>query len=269
MNVESRPNPELLAKFDLLLERLSKLDGAVLALSGGVDSTVLAKACKMAIKDKILAVTSTSAAFSRHEIEEAKKIASFLEIPHILLETEELSDPNYVTNGRERCYFCRKHFFTKVKNLAREMGITNLLYGANLDDLSDYRPGMRAAAEEGVLAPLIDFGFRKRDIRDIAFFLRLPNWDKPSSPCLSTRIPHGSKITVKKLKQIEEAEGFLREKGFRNYRVRHHGRLARVEISEAEFDKITDRILRSEIVANLKRLGFQYVTLDMIPLVRE
>lgn len=260
---------ELLSKFQSLLQEIGKIGSAIVCFSGGVDSTVLLKACQIALKDKILAVTSFSPTFSRYEIEEAKKIAEVLSVRHILLETDELSDPDYVKNGKRRCYICRKGFFLKVKTLANSLGIYHILYGANFDDLSDYRPGMRAAKEEGISAPLLDFRFRKKDVRDIAFFLGLPNWDKPSSPCLSTRIPFGSKITEKKLRQVESAEDFLREKGLRSFRVRHHGNLARIEIGSSEFEKIIDAGLREEIILYIKKLGFKYVSLDLESLKRE
>lgn len=255
--------PGLSQKYDRLLDILRGLESVLVAFSGGVDSTFLAKAAKEALGDKALLVTADSETYPASELEEAKRLADHLGMRHVVVETRELSNPEYARNSPSRCFFCKEELFRKLRPIALREGMRQLVYGANMDDLGDHRPGMEAAKRMGVSAPLIEAGFWKAEIRDLSRELGLPTWEKPSFACLSSRFQYGDAITPEKLRQVSAAEAFLRSLGFRQFRVRHHDRLARLEIAQEEMGRLWEDGIQDAIVAGLTELGYLYVTVDL------
>jgi uncharacterized protein len=252
------------AKRDRLLEILRCLDRAVVAFSGGIDSTVVAKAAQLAQGDKAVAVTADSPSVPRAEIEEAKQLATLIGIRHRIVSTEEFADPAYVKNDGARCYFCKSELYGRIERLLPELGATVICSGANLDDMGDYRPGLKAAGEHGICHPLQEAGFTKADVRALAKSWGLPTWDKPASPCLSSRIAPGVQATPERVGRIEAAEKKLRALGLIECRVRlHEGELARIEVPPNELARIADSAVRVELVRDLKEIGFRFVTLDL------
>ncbi len=263
-NVATMAAVDYEVKLARLRERLASLPGAVVAFSGGVDSTMLLAACVEALTDRVVAVTADSPSLPRAELAEASALAREIGARHVVLPTHELEDPDYRKNAGDRCYHCKKELFLTVARRRAEIGPAAwpVLYGAIVDDLGDHRPGQRAAEEHGVLAPLVDAGFSKVDVRRYSRERGLRTADKQSFACLSSRVPHGSPIDSALLLQIERAEGVLRELGFRQFRVRHHGDLARLELSPDEFDAAVAR--RDALVAGVRAAGYVHVTLDLL-----
>ncbi|AHF06356.1 ATP-dependent sacrificial sulfur transferase LarE [Desulfitobacterium metallireducens] len=249
-------------KLTKLKNILKDMGSVLIAYSGGVDSSFLAKVAFDMLGEKSLAVTATSETYPECELDEAITTAKTIGINHLVIHSNELTDPNFRKNPQDRCYYCKSTLFLKLKAIQVEQGISIVVDGANLDDLQDYRPGHRAKEEQGVRSPLQEVGMTKEDIRLLSKELGLSTWNKPSLACLSSRIPYGEEITVKKLKMIDQAETVLRQLGFKERRVRYHQEIARVELPRQDFAKLTDAVIE-EIVTRLKGLGFTYVTLDL------
>jgi uncharacterized protein len=247
-----------------LVELIRGYGSCAVAFSAGVDSTVVAKAAQLALGDRAVAVTGASSSLAAGELDEARRLAELIGIRHEVLATDEFADPDYLKNGPDRCYFCKSELYDKIEPLAGRLGLAVIANGANLDDMGDYRPGMTAAAEHSVRSPLVECGFGKAEVRALAAEWQLPIWDKPAMPCLSSRVAYGEEVTPERLAMIDGAERFLRAAGLRELRVRYHkGDLARIEIPAQALPQFCAEPLRSQLVAELKRLGFKYLTLDL------
>jgi uncharacterized protein len=254
----------LIAEKELsLLERLRALPSLVVALSGGADSAYLAWVAHRALGERALSVTAISASFPAYDREQVEGLVRAAGLRHEFIATHELANPLYTANQSDRCYHCKDELFTILGRLAEERGFAAVAYGINADDAGDFRPGHRAAGEHAVLSPLLDAGLSKAEIRALSRRAGLPTWDRPASACLSSRIPYGSEVTPEKLAQIERGEAVLREMGFRQFRVRHHGELARIEIAPEEMPRALDAGVLREMGERLRRVGFLYVTLDV------
>lgn len=253
----------LSSKLLKLKEVLAGYDSLLIAYSGGVDSTFLAKVAYDVLGDRVVAVTATSYSYPQRELFDAKEFAKQINIKHIIVTSEELEIDGFSSNPANRCYLCKMELYTKLKNVATEYGIENIAEASNVDDEGDYRPGMQATKELGIISPLRLANLTKNDIRELSKELGLPTWSKPSFACLSSRFPYGDEITKEKLNMVEEAEQFLFDLGFVQLRVRHHNDLARIEVEEAEFDKLLNKEIRDKICAKLKSIGFTYVSIDI------
>lgn len=254
---------ELEAKLDRLRALLGELPSALVAFSGGVDSSFLLRVASEVLGERCVALTTLSPTTPADDVEDAKRLAAALGVEHLLVDANELEIAGYAENPINRCYFCKDNLFTICAAEAERRGGPIVLDGANVDDLSDHRPGLQAAAEKGVRHLLVEAGLAKADIRAASQQLGLSTWDRPSSPCLSSRFPYGTRITGERLAQVEAAERFLRARGFANLRVRYHEQVARLEVPEADMPRLLEASIRAEVVAELKRLGFTWVALDL------
>ena len=254
---------DLETKQQCLDEQLAKLSSLIVAYSGGVDSAYLAYAAHHAMGDRMLAVTALSASYSARDRSEAEKCVARFHFPHEFIETDELANPSYRANNADRCYFCKDELFVKLDHMAGRRGFAAVAYGINQDDMGDWRPGQQAAREHKVLTPLLDAGMSKADIRELSRQVELPVWDRPASACLSSRIAYGIEVTPGRLAVVEKGEEALRELGFRQFRVRYHEELVRIEISPEELPRALDPSMARRFVEIFKALGFKFVTLDL------
>jgi uncharacterized protein len=254
---------KLMGKLDRLKHIFAEMDRALIAYSGGIDSTLVAKVAYDALGDRALAVTAESASLLPEDLEDAQMQAAEIGIAHEIVQTHELDNPNYRANPVNRCYFCKSELHDTLKPLALDRGYPYVVDGVNADDLSDYRPGIQAAKERGARSPLAEVGITKLEVRELAKFLGLPWWDKPAQPCLSSRFPYGEEITVAKLQRVGRAERYLRHLGLKNLRVRSEGDTARIELPA---EQIRDFVLNTDLPAlttAFQSYGFVYVTLDL------
>jgi uncharacterized protein len=251
------------AKESLLLKELAKLPSVIVALSGGADSAYLAWAAHRAIGDQALSLTALSPSYSTHDRHVVEEFVRQLGVRHEFIETHEMDNPSYRANAADRCYFCKDELFTVLDVMARERSLAAVAYGINADDTLDFRPGHRAATEHRVLAPLLDAGLHKAEIRLLSRRAGLPTWDRPASACLASRLPYGTEVTPERLALVERGEAALRDLGFRQFRVRLHEKLARVEIAPEEMPRAMSAEMAARIAAALKAAGFTYVALDL------
>lgn len=250
-------------KQEQLFRRLRRLNSLLVAFSGGADSAYLAWAAHRVLGERVLAVTALSPSFSAHDRRQAESFVREVGLRHECIETREFDNPLYVANNPDRCYHCKTELFSELVRLAAARGFAAIAYGANADDLHDFRPGHRAAAEYGVLAPLLEARLTKAEIRELSLRAGLSTWERPAASCLSSRVPYGTPVTVENLTRIERAENILRELGFQQFRVRAHQDLARIEIAPAELPRALHLEMARALSERIKPLGFSYVTLDL------
>ena len=249
-------------KYDALIALLRGMGKVYVAYSGGVDSAFLLRAAREALGENVTAVTASSAMFPAREMAEAREYCGENGIRHIVVEHREMEIPGFPENPPDKCYICKRDLFGRLKEMAENDGAV-VVEGSNADDIGDYRPGMRAVAELGIRSPLLETGFSKEEIREMSRRLGLKTWDKPSFACLSSRIPYGERITPKKLAMIEEAEQFLMDEGFRQFRVRMHGNTARIELLEDEIPRLMEGDLRTRTAAKMRDIGFDHASCDL------
>ena len=250
-------------KKEILVSMLKEMPSLLVAFSGGVDSSFLLAVAYDALKDRVIAATADSITFPSREKEEAIEFAAKLGVEHIVFQSDESTIPEFIANGADRCYFCKRSLSKELIGIAKERSIKNIAFAANIDDLKDYRPGIEAAKEIGIVSPLVEVKLSKGEIRFLSKEMGLSTWDKPAMACLASRIPYGTPITIEKLKTVEDSEDFLFRMGFKQLRVRHHGPVARIETSEMQFRRFLNKNIRKKVVERFKELGFKYVSLDL------
>jgi pyridinium-3,5-biscarboxylic acid mononucleotide sulfurtransferase len=250
-------------KEELLLARLAENPSVVVALSGGADSAYLAWAAQRVLQNRALSLTALSPSYSSHDRAVVEKFVAAFRIHHEFVETHEMDNPSYRANAADRCFFCKDELFSVLDTMAQKRGFAATAYGVNADDTLDFRPGHRAAKKHRVLAPLLDVGLRKSEIRFLSHRAGLPTWDRPASACLASRVPYGTEVTPERLGLIERGEAALRDLGFRQFRVRLHDKLARIEIAPDEMPRAFSPEMASTIAKSLKAAGFTYVSLDL------
>ena len=257
-------DPGLIALRDRLLDTIRSYGRVAVAYSGGVDSTVVAQAAQVALGEAAVAVTAVSDSLAAGELEEAEALARQIGIAHRVIRTEEFADPNYLRNNTDRCYFCKSELYGRLSGLLGNLGVDVIASGANTDDSGDHRPGMRAAGENGVRHPLQECGLGKTEVRALARAWGLPTWDKPATPCLSSRVAYGEPVTPERVRMIDQAEHWLRGQGLRIVRVRYHkGDMARVEVPLEALPRLVEPEVRNELTRVFRELGFKYITLDL------
>lgn len=255
---------ETQAKYEHLQAILRDMESVLIAYSGGVDSALLLKVAHDVLGSRAIGAIASSPAYAGEETAEAIAVAEQMGIPLITLETHELEDERYVKNDIDRCYFCKTELFTRLVPLAEQHNLRHIAYGVNKDDDGDFRPGQRAAREFSVRGPLREAGMGKREIRAVARMLNVPVWDKPAMACFSSRIPYGSKVDVTSLQMIYRAEKLLRDLGFRQVRVRHHDKLARIEVERSEISRLIENEMSRTVTDGLRKIGYTYVTVDLL-----
>jgi uncharacterized protein len=254
---------DVFAKELRLREIFRELGSVVVAYSGGVDSSYVAYIANAELGERAFCVTGQSASLPAHMKSEIETVVGDFQFQHEIIFTDELNNPGYSANNSDRCFFCKDELYTKLASLAASRGINYIVDGSTVDDLHDYRPGRKASKEHAVRSPLIEAGLSKAEVRKLSKHVNLPTWDKPASPCLSSRIAYGTPVTIERLTKIDRGEEILREFGFREFRVRHHDTLVRLEIAPGELERILHKEMLDELAARFRELGFKYVTLDL------